>query len=197
MASIDYAWIDANFPGLAESGYEVTSEATNQYNCIAWAAGDTTTLLIHLPGYRWPADRGPSIGHLVGVFVGLGYEACETGDAEPLYDKVALYEDGGRWSHAARQVDDGQWTSKLGWEGGWAPSFLERLKMDVMLKYPIMENEDVVIRPHLVQNCWTISVSTETQPKRELWDCYQQIGGHLRLPVDITMQHNASDKPPF
>jgi hypothetical protein len=30
------------FPNLNKVGYRVTSEATPQYNCIAFAAGDTT-----------------------------------------------------------------------------------------------------------------------------------------------------------
>jgi hypothetical protein len=29
------------FPGLAHGGYQVTSPRDSDYNCIAWAAGDT------------------------------------------------------------------------------------------------------------------------------------------------------------
>ena len=29
------------FPNLAGSGYEITGEASDQYNCIAWALGIT------------------------------------------------------------------------------------------------------------------------------------------------------------
>jgi hypothetical protein len=34
--------IEERFPGLQTSPFRVTSPATRDYNCIAWAAGDTT-----------------------------------------------------------------------------------------------------------------------------------------------------------
>lgn len=34
--------IEALFPQLAASGYEIKSKFDTQYNCIAFAAGDTT-----------------------------------------------------------------------------------------------------------------------------------------------------------
>jgi hypothetical protein len=37
------------FPALLGSGYQVTSPRDEAYNCIAWAAGDTTDCW-------WPAD---------------------------------------------------------------------------------------------------------------------------------------------
>ena len=48
------------------------------------------------------------------VFTGLGYAICDSDAKEPGYDKVALYARAGLWQHAARQLNDGQWTSKLG-----------------------------------------------------------------------------------
>ena len=33
--------IEAAFPNLRNSGYSITSPATAEYNCIAWASGDT------------------------------------------------------------------------------------------------------------------------------------------------------------
>ena len=33
---------ESHLPKLADSAYKVTSGETNQYNCIAWAVGDTT-----------------------------------------------------------------------------------------------------------------------------------------------------------
>ena len=51
---------------------------------------------------------------LVQVFVGLGYAICDSDEKEPGYHKVALYAFDGEWQHAARQLDDGLWTSKLG-----------------------------------------------------------------------------------
>lgn len=49
----------------------------------------------------------------------MGYRLCETLDAasaslEPGIKKVALYGDGDAWTHAARQLPGGRWTSKFG-----------------------------------------------------------------------------------
>ena len=55
------------------------------------------------------------IGSLVAAFVQLGYSTCADGTQEPSLQKVALYADQfGRWTHAARQLPNGGWTSKLG-----------------------------------------------------------------------------------
>ena len=108
--------IEGAFPRLAVSGYEITSEIDGLYNCIAWAAGDDTDWWSHEPEYYWPewAPRSPETAALVQVFVGLGYAVCDSREKEAGYDKVALYDLNGEWKHAARQIDDGRWTSKLG-----------------------------------------------------------------------------------
>ena len=112
-------WIDEKFPLLVAEGYEVTSEPTDEYNCIAYAVGETDRWWTHFEGagYYWPehAGRSDSIQSLVEVFVGLGYELCEDAGNEPGFSKVALYADSeGDWTHAAVQLNDGRWSSKLG-----------------------------------------------------------------------------------
>ena len=44
----------------------------------------------------------------------LGYEECGGYELESGYEKVALYARDGEWTHAARQLEGGRWTSKLG-----------------------------------------------------------------------------------
>jgi hypothetical protein len=110
------------FPNLYESRYRVVSPKDKSHNCIAYAAGDTTRKwdpsMIPFPGYYWPpnADRGREPDALKSVFESIGYEVCENGDLEEGYEKVALYvsSENGRWTHAARQQQNGEWTSKLG-----------------------------------------------------------------------------------
>ena len=104
-------WIDDEFPGL---DYTVTSESDEDYNCIAWAIGHNDTWWSHLPGYRWIGQRAPGIESLIVLFRELGYEECDDDEIEAGYDKVALYAQNGRWTHAARQLSNGRWTSKLG-----------------------------------------------------------------------------------
>ena len=110
-ASSSASWIDETFPGLR---YDVTSEPDDRYNCISWALGQQDVWWSHLPGYRWVGYRSPTIETLEDVFLALGYERCDSDDLEDGYDKVALFAQGNRWTHAARQLPDSRWTSKLG-----------------------------------------------------------------------------------
>ena len=107
-------WIDETFPKLIESGYEITSEPAEQYNCIAWAVGSNTEWWSHLPGYRWPTQRGPEVESLVQLLVSMDFELCDNLTHEQGYEKVAIFAKDGRWTHAARQLENGHWTSKLG-----------------------------------------------------------------------------------
>ena len=109
-------WFERLVPS-AVGKYTKTSEP-GDYNCIAWAAvGSTTEWWSHWPGCKWPTpNRSPHVDSLVAVFLGLGFERRPASDAtlEPGFEKVALYARNGAWQHAARQLPDGKWTSKLG-----------------------------------------------------------------------------------
>ena len=110
-------WIDDSFPRLASEGYQITSEPNAEYNCIAYAAGETARWWTYLDGYYWPesASRGALVQSLIQAFSELGYELCLNAAQEPGYEKVALYADSaGRWTHAAIQLPGGAWSSKLG-----------------------------------------------------------------------------------
>lgn len=112
----------ASFPRLSEHGFTVTSPPDTRYNCIAWAAGDSTHWW--QPGvsgqpvgaYYWPTLNVQSTPETFErAFAALGYTRCETGDHEPGFEKVAIYVDaGGLATHASRQLKDGTWVSKLG-----------------------------------------------------------------------------------
>jgi len=104
-------WIDEEFPGV---DYRITSEQDNYYNCIAWAAGYNDDWWSHDEDYRWIGERGPGIQNLVSLFNALGYAECNSDLPEAGYVKVALYAKEGNWTHAARQLENGRWTSKLG-----------------------------------------------------------------------------------
>lgn len=107
-------WIDDRFPG-AVGKYRKTSEATEDYNCIAWAAGDNASWWSHATGYKWPgAKRSHLIESLVAVFEHEGYQKCDNGELEDGFEKVALYAKGRLWQHASLQLETGKWTTKLG-----------------------------------------------------------------------------------
>jgi len=105
--------LEKDFPNLARVGYEVTSDPSEDYNCVAWAAGidDEWWAL----GRKWPGIYGTDIDALKSVFQFREYKDCANSDQEAGYEKIALYEDDrGYWRHVARQLPDGWWTSKLG-----------------------------------------------------------------------------------
>lgn len=51
---------------------------------------------------------------MVELFLAAGYELCGDGSLEDRYEKIAIYAKDGEPTHAARQLGDGRWTSKLG-----------------------------------------------------------------------------------
>ncbi len=111
--------LEALFPRLRGTTYRITSPASDVYNCIAWAASDTEH-------WWWPGDPARTywplgVPHLETLeafrdaFATLGYVICEQADLEPGFEKIALFVDAdGIPTHAARQLRDGTWTSKLG-----------------------------------------------------------------------------------
>lgn len=104
------------FPKLAVTEFQVTSEPTPEYNCIAWAAGEDCNFW--WPGKFWPKDVPAKVTRVafVKAFGERGYELCDGPELEEGFEKVCLYEKLGRPTHAARQLANGSWTSKLGIE---------------------------------------------------------------------------------
>jgi hypothetical protein len=70
-------------------------------------------------GY-WPAniDRAETTEVFLRAYGTLGYTLCFDGTLEPGIEKIALYAKGPEGSevptHAALQLETGEWTSKLG-----------------------------------------------------------------------------------
>lgn len=104
------------FPRLFGNEYELTSKRTRRYNCIAWAAGDTSRWWEPSPDGYWPPgvlDDG-TVACAIDLFRNLGY-SCTTDPSLVLgVEKIAIYADAIGYTHAARQLPDGRWTSKLG-----------------------------------------------------------------------------------
>lgn len=90
--------------------------ASGQYNCVAYAAGDTSQPWSDEPEDYWPPEvaRNPSITGLENLFRWLGFKKCRGSRLEADYHKVALYASKGLWTHAALQMPNGRWRSKLG-----------------------------------------------------------------------------------
>jgi hypothetical protein len=110
--------IENLFPNLVDVGYSPKSNATTIYNCAAYAAGDE---FHKWQGYRhagyWPprAKEGHDVAAIISAFKEIGYSECNfDAGLEAGFEKVAIYAKDNVWQHAARQCEDGRWTSKIG-----------------------------------------------------------------------------------
>ena len=115
MSKID---IEINCPRLINVGYLITSPPTKTYNCFAWAAGRTDRWWEPdlQNQYYWPpeAPRELTKDALSKAFESLGYFPCENENYEEEFEKIAIFFKEEEPTHAARQLDSGKWTSKLG-----------------------------------------------------------------------------------
>jgi len=104
------------FPKLKPENLCVTSEPTDYYNCIAWAACDPQKWWWPAKLYFWPiAKREMNVATFVEAYQSCGFEVCNDGSPEAGFEKIAIYADDKKTpTHAARQLSDGTWTSKLG-----------------------------------------------------------------------------------
>jgi len=117
------SWSSQQFPNLWNNNCVLTSPATAAYNCIAWAAGDSTRWWWPVPlrglSY-WPAGvpRQETIDAFIGAFATKGFSPCADGSLQDGVEKVALFAKRVGASlvptHAALQLQTGEWTSKLG-----------------------------------------------------------------------------------
>jgi hypothetical protein len=116
------SWSLLELPNLTPSSCEITSSQDTLYNCIAWAAEDNQKNWWPDPmeiGY-WPAGvpRTDTRGAFIQAFKTLGYEPCLDGALQPGMQKIAIFGIGQSGlevpTHAALQLESGEWTSKLG-----------------------------------------------------------------------------------
>ncbi len=108
------------FPGLRPAAFRVTSPRDRTYNCTAWAAGFTNDwwwpIDVHRRSY-WPPGvaREETLEAFRDAFATLDYALCSCEILEAGVEKVALFADYQNVpTHAARQLPNGRWTSKLG-----------------------------------------------------------------------------------
>lgn len=106
------------FPRLSKKNCRFTSPTDPQYNCIAWAAGVNDIWWEPDQGhiYFWPlgAERRYTVLAYAQAFATKGYVPCDSAKIESGVEKVALYAKNNVPTHAAKQLPDGWWASKLG-----------------------------------------------------------------------------------
>jgi len=94
------------FPRLQEAGFRVSSGPDPGYNCLPWAAGDTSKWGWPDEDGYWPveAPREATLEAFVAAYATRGYVPCEHGELEDGYDKLAIYANQQGPQHAARQL---------------------------------------------------------------------------------------------
>jgi hypothetical protein len=110
--------LERYFPNLRETPYHPASPASPEYNCVAWAADDQSQWWwpdAMRQGY-WPreAAREETLQAFEEAYGTLGFSQCDNADLEAHFEKVAIFAKNSVPTHAARQLPDGRWTSKLG-----------------------------------------------------------------------------------
>ncbi len=114
------AHLEASFPNLGSSRWEIKSPRDRDYNCFAWAACDDKRWWGPTvpPISYWPPSiiRENTVERFVQAFATMGYQPCDDASFEFGYQKVAIYADEEMEpTHMARQHVFGRgWLSKLG-----------------------------------------------------------------------------------
>lgn len=113
--------LEAVFPRLRTGEYIRTSDYEPDYNCVAFVAEDRTRRWEPPAGngQYWPPGVPCSDGGLDDYLTcfeqHFGFARCDDGDLEEGVEKIAIYVDAdGDFCHVARQLEDGWWSSKLG-----------------------------------------------------------------------------------
>jgi hypothetical protein len=107
-----------DFPNLQATGFKQTSPQDARYNCFAWAMGEQRMLWdpTSPKDSWWPlgVPRSLSLFAFHAAFATRGYQPCADGNPEGGFEKISISTLNGVVKHAARQLRDGSWTSKLG-----------------------------------------------------------------------------------
>ncbi len=112
------SFLEQIFPNLASADYQITSPATEDYNCIAWAMNNVDTVFWpdSMDLFSWPdtLPREEDLEVVISFFRSHGYEVCTNPKLERGFQKIALYVvDNDKFTHVARQLPGGDWTSKI------------------------------------------------------------------------------------
>jgi hypothetical protein len=122
---------ESMFPNLAKSSFDLTSDATEIYNCIAFAAGVDSEWWDPLG--VWPAGIGTedTVENLMAVYRYHGFEESDD-KPEAGFEKLASYatDNGKVYQHAAKLGADGRWLSKMGVDEDITHRTLDALESD-------------------------------------------------------------------
>jgi hypothetical protein len=121
------SWQTWEIPNLSDLNGCIVSPSSNRYNCIAWAADDVTrwwwpdAIMLARKLCYWPPNVPIEVtfNAFFQAYGTLGYQRCADGSLEHGFQKIAIYGQRNMFgvmepTHAAYQLPDGRWSSKLG-----------------------------------------------------------------------------------
>src|SRR5262245_4584007 len=113
--------LEAAFPGLKNSGFEVTSDKSDRPNCIGWVLNSNLyfdpVIGGSIGGYYWPDGirKDDTVTAWSELFSLHGFRDCPTADLDVETEKIGIYVGAdGNATHVAKQLNTGEWTSKVG-----------------------------------------------------------------------------------
>ena len=111
------------FPNSERDKFKHHSEETTEYNCIAfaleiqdkWIDPETQDPLDGTKPW-WPdkIPRDRTLSTFIKLFELYGFQKCLDKNLEEDYVRIAIFVRGDKVAHAARQIGNGMWVSKLG-----------------------------------------------------------------------------------
>lgn len=106
-----------SFPNSFDFPFEITSPETAQYNCVAWALGDSENWWEADDDYQWldNIEYSQSLLAVKSLFENFKFEISDNDSLEKGFEKIALFSDDNlNCTHVAKQLSDELWSSKLG-----------------------------------------------------------------------------------
>lgn len=107
----------AAFPNLTPTNHRVVGPADARFNCVAWACGNIQRWWQPGSHAHWPVACVPNdftLDNLLAALASAGFEICSDGAPEAGVEKIAVYATPTEYTHAARLLPNGKWSSKLG-----------------------------------------------------------------------------------
>lgn len=140
--------------GNAEN-IRLTSPATSEYNCLAWALSVNDQSIWPDPDEynSWPPDlpREETLQVVQEFLRRLGFEECQTPNFEGGFVKIAIYMSNLRVSHVARLCPEGYWESKCGLLVDVQHTTLQALSPDYGIAAVFMRRSSTSWPPELPQ----------------------------------------------